>query len=94
MDVGAVAAEFVLGTLYSEERARANTLLESDPHFRGMVGAWERRLGELHLMAEPADPPPPTWESIKSKLERRRTKSRRRPVRRARDIGGEDEGNA
>jgi hypothetical protein len=68
VDVGAVAAEFVLGTLNSEERARANTLLESDPHFRGMVGVWERRLGELHLMVEPVDPPPPIWESIKGKL--------------------------
>jgi anti-sigma-K factor RskA len=66
--VGAVAAEFVLGTLDSGERARANTLLASDPHFRGMVGVWERRLGELHLMVEPVDPPPPIWESIKGKL--------------------------
>lgn len=67
-DVGAVAAEFVLGTLNSGERVRANMLLESDPHFRGMVGVWERRLGELHLMVEPVDPPPPVWESIKGKL--------------------------
>jgi hypothetical protein len=68
VDVGAVAAEFVLGTLDSGERAHANALLESDPHFRGMVGVWERRLGELHLMVEPVDPPPPIWESIKGKL--------------------------
>jgi len=68
VDVGAVAAEFVLGTLNSAERAHANALLESDPHFRGMVGVWERRLGELHLMVEPVDPPPPIWESIKGKL--------------------------
>src|SRR4051794_31925478 len=68
VDVGAVAAEFVLGTLDSGERAHANSLLESDPHFRGMVGVWERRLGELHLMVEPVDPPPPIWDSIKGKL--------------------------
>lgn len=68
IDIGAMAAEFVLGTLDSAERSRANKLLESDPHFRGMVRVWERRLGELHLMVEPVDPPPAIWDSIKSKL--------------------------
>jgi len=68
VDVGALAAEFVLGTLDSEERAHANALLEGDPHFRGMIGIWERQLAELHLMVEPVDPPPPIWESIKGKL--------------------------
>jgi hypothetical protein len=63
-----VAAEFVLGTLDSDERARANELLDSDPQFRGMVRVWERRLGELHLMVEPVEPPAPIWDSIKSKL--------------------------
>jgi hypothetical protein len=68
-DNGALAAEFVLGTLDSDERDRANELLERDPDFRGMVRVWERRLGELHLMVEPVEPPGPIWESIKSKLE-------------------------
>jgi anti-sigma-K factor RskA len=68
-DIGALAAEFVLGTLDSDERARANELLESDPHFRGMVRVWERRLGELHLMVEPVEPPAPIWDRIKTKLD-------------------------
>ena len=68
-DNGALAAEFVLGTLDSDERARASELLDSDPHFRGMVRVWERRLGELHLMVEPVEPPAPIWDRIKSKLE-------------------------
>jgi hypothetical protein len=68
-DIRGLAAEFVLGTLDSDERARANELLESDSHFRDMVRVWERRLGELHLMVEPVDPPAPIWDRIKTKFE-------------------------
>ena len=46
VDVGAVAAEFVLGTLNSEERARANKLLESDPHFRDNILFYEYFQGD------------------------------------------------
>ena len=53
---GALAAEYVLGTLDADERTRANVLLDVDHSFRGMVRIWERRLGELHLMVEPVEP--------------------------------------
>ncbi len=68
-DAGALAAEYVLGTLNAEERNRANALLDVDGSFRGMVRIWERWLGDLHLMVEPVEPPTQIWERIKSKME-------------------------
>jgi anti-sigma-K factor RskA len=67
-DLRALAAEFVLGTLASDERARANELLNSDEEFRGLVRTWERRFGELHLMVEPVEPPASVWDRIKGKI--------------------------
>jgi anti-sigma-K factor RskA len=67
-DLRALAAEFVLGTLDPDERARANELLNSDDQFRGLVGTWERRFGELHLMVEPVEPPPSVWQRIRGKV--------------------------
>lgn len=63
-----LAAEFVLGTLDTEERARGHALLKSDPAFIAMVRIWERRFGELHLMVEPVDPDPKLWPRIKSNV--------------------------
>jgi len=63
-DLGALAAEFVLGTLDSDERARVNELLDRDHQFRAMVRTWERRLGELHLMVDPVEPPEAVWDRI------------------------------
>jgi anti-sigma-K factor RskA len=67
-DLRALAAEFVLGTLDPDERARANELLNSDDQFRGLVGTWERRFGELHLMVEPVEPPASVWQRIRGKV--------------------------
>jgi hypothetical protein len=67
-EIGATAAEFVLGTLDSDERAGANELLSSNGQFRDLVRIWERRLGELHLMVEPVEPPAPIWDRIKGKI--------------------------
>ena len=39
-----LAAEYVLGTLDAEERARARALVAMDPGFAAIVRAWERRL--------------------------------------------------
>ena len=62
------AAEFVLGTLDTEERTRAHSTLKTDPAFIAMVRIWERRFGELHLMVEPVDPDPKLWQRIKSSV--------------------------
>src|SRR5262249_42747265 len=64
----ALAAEYVLGTLDPDERAQARELLATDRDFEAKVIAWERRLGELHLMVELVDPEPGIWERIKAKL--------------------------
>jgi hypothetical protein len=67
-DTGVLAAEFVLGTLDSAERANAHSLLKADHGFIAMVRIWERRFGDLHLMVEPVDPDAKIFERIKAKL--------------------------
>ena len=67
-DPDALAAEYVLGTLDADERARRNALLARDQGFAAKVKVWERRLGELHLMVEPVEPDAEIWERIKAKL--------------------------
>jgi hypothetical protein len=64
----ALAAEYVLGTLDSAERAQARALLGADQGFAAKVELWERRLGELHLMVEPVEPDAKIWVRIKAKL--------------------------
>jgi anti-sigma-K factor RskA len=63
----ALAAEYVLGTLDSHERALARTLL-TDEAFAAKVRRWERRLGELHLMVEPVEPDAKIWPRIKGRM--------------------------
>jgi len=64
----ALAAEYVLGTLDSDEREQARALLGTDAAFAVKVSQWERRLGELHLMVEPVEPDAGIWARIKSKM--------------------------
>jgi anti-sigma-K factor RskA len=67
-DTDLLAAEFVLGTLDSEERANAQSLLRTDHGFIAMVRIWERRFGELHLMVEPVEPDAKILQRIKAKI--------------------------
>jgi hypothetical protein len=67
-DTDLLAAEFVLGTLDSEERANAQSLLRVDHGFIAMVRIWERRFGELHLMVEPVEPDATILQRIKAKI--------------------------
>jgi hypothetical protein len=67
-DLSALAAEYVIGTLDPDERERANALLDVNEDFRALVRAWERRLGELHLMVEPVEPDGRIWERISGRL--------------------------
>src|SRR5215469_5013920 len=48
-----LAAEYVLGTLGTDERQQAEALLARDSAFARLVHDWERRLGELHAMVQP-----------------------------------------
>jgi anti-sigma-K factor RskA len=62
----ALAAEYVLGTLDAEERARAEALIAAEPGFAALVRGWERRLGELQAMVDPIEPPRQIWDKIRS----------------------------
>ena len=62
------AAEYVLGTLDSEERAQADALVLVDQDFAAKVRQWERRLGELNVLVAPVEPSAPVWERIKASL--------------------------
>ena len=63
-----LAAEYVVGTLDADERADARVRIASDFSFAALVHAWERRLGELHMLTGDAEPPPAVWDAIKAKL--------------------------
>src|SRR5689334_15124625 len=67
-DREALAAEYAMGTLDADERARAGALIESDPEFSARVSAWERRLGELHTMVDPIEPPDDIWPRIATQI--------------------------
>jgi anti-sigma-K factor RskA len=64
----ALAAEYVLGTLSSDEREHADALRDIDPGFADSVRVWERRLGELNVMVEAVEPPPAVWERISAEI--------------------------
>ena len=68
-DRDALAAEYVLGTLSSDERDQAEALLVIDPGFAEIVRVWERRLGELNVMVEAVEPPPDVWDRIKTEID-------------------------
>jgi len=67
-DQDALAAEYVLGTLEAEERAQVEAKMSADAGFAAMVRAWERRLGDLHMMVEPVEPPVQVWDKIKAEI--------------------------
>ena len=67
-DRGALAAEYVLGTLSAEERGQAEALITIDPGFAEIVRVWERRLGELNVMVEAVEPPADLWNKIKADI--------------------------
>ena len=59
----------MLGTLASNEREQAQAMIENDPAFAQLVRAWELRLGQLHAMVAPVEPPPETWARIQARLD-------------------------
>ncbi len=67
-DRDALAAEYVLGTLATDERDQAEAMLEIDPGFAEIVRLWERRLGELNVMVEAVEPPPVLWHKIRAQI--------------------------
>src|SRR5580658_6277977 len=67
-DRDALAAEYVLGTLSTDERDQAEALLAIDPGFAEIVRVWERRLGELNVMVEAVEPPADVWDKIRGEI--------------------------
>jgi len=63
-----LAAEYVLGTLASNERGQAEILIANDPAFAQLVRSWEQRLGQLQAMVASVEPPPDTWSRIQARI--------------------------
>src|SRR3979411_3215053 len=62
----ALAAEYALGTLDADERARAETMMSFDKDFAATVEAWEHKLGILNQMVGSIEPPGEVWDKIKT----------------------------
>ncbi len=65
----ALAAEYVLGTLDAEARARFDRDLLADAELRALVSDWEQRLAPLAEGAPPVEPPDRLWSKIETGLE-------------------------
>jgi anti-sigma-K factor RskA len=64
----ALAAEYALGTLDADERARVETMMSEDKDFTAMVRAWEHKLGALNQMVGSVEPRPEVWDKIKAAI--------------------------
>ena len=64
----ALAAEYALGTLDTEERAQVEAMMSVDRDFTAMVEAWEQKLGALNQMVGAVEPRPFIWENIKAAI--------------------------
>jgi anti-sigma-K factor RskA len=62
----ALAAEYALGTLDSDERAQVETMMAVDKGFTAMVEAWQQKLGALNQMVGSVEPRPEVWDRIKA----------------------------
>ena len=62
----ALAAEYALGTLDADERARVETMMPLDKDFAAIVEAWEHKLGILNQMVGSIEPPAEVWDKIKT----------------------------
>lgn len=63
-DLDMLAAEYVLGTLPGDERARVAERLPRDPDLRRAVERWERSLSPLMDTAAEEAPSPALWRAI------------------------------
>jgi anti-sigma factor ChrR (cupin superfamily) len=63
-----LAAEYVLGTLDAEQRARVASALANDSALRDAVAAWEHRLLPMTEAAQALAPPKVLWDRIEASL--------------------------
>src|SRR5213078_3606221 len=64
----ALAAEYALGTLDADERARVETMMSADNGFAELVEAWVRKLGVLNQMVGAVEPRAEVWEKIRAEV--------------------------
>jgi anti-sigma-K factor RskA len=62
----ALAAEYALGTLDTEERAQVEAMMAVDKDFTAMVQAWEHKLGILNQMVGSVEPRAEVWDRIRT----------------------------
>jgi anti-sigma-K factor RskA len=63
-----LAAEYVLGVLDADQRARCLQLIASDVDFAGLVATWEDRLSPLNAAYAEVAPPANTLSAVESRL--------------------------
>jgi anti-sigma-K factor RskA len=68
-DPDLLAGEFVLGVLEDMERADVEKRAAEDPAFAAAIRLWELRLGPLHELVLPVEPPNPVWPSVVERLD-------------------------
>src|SRR3954447_85154 len=61
----ALAAEYALGTLDADERARADAMIAADKEFAALVEAWGLKFGVLNQMVGSVEPRPEVWDRIR-----------------------------
>ncbi len=71
------AAEYVLGTLPADDRARVANQLSTNPELRAAVAGWQRRFAPLDGTAPPETPPETLWRAIENVTSGRVTTSAR-----------------
>lgn len=67
-DLDLLAAEYALGTLQGDDRARAEALFTSADDFRAAVNRWRTHFLALDDTAEKIAPPAPLWNGIEEKI--------------------------
>lgn len=63
------AGEYVLGVLEDSERSEAEKRAVQDPTFAAAIRLWELRLGPLHELVLPVEPPNPIWPRVAERLD-------------------------
>ena len=67
-DIDGLAAEYVLGSLGSAERAEVDARRRTDTSLAAAIEAWQRRLGPLSEQAPGVEPPPHLFDTILSRI--------------------------
>jgi anti-sigma-K factor RskA len=68
-DIEALAAEYVLGTLDSSERAAVAARRQREPVLDATISAWEKRLSPLNDLVPPVAPAASVWTVIEAHLD-------------------------